>query len=35
VSEFSYMTAWFCAGITIIILSLPILKLDSEKSRDK
>src|SRR5215207_5923679 len=31
VSEFSYMTAWLCAGITIIILSLPILKLDSEK----
>jgi hypothetical protein len=35
VSEFGYMTAWFCAGITIIILSLPILKLDSEKSRNK
>jgi len=31
VSEFSYMTAWLSAGITIIILSLPILKLDSEK----
>ena len=34
VSQFNYMTAWLCAGITIIILSLPILKLDSEKSRD-
>ena len=32
VSQFSYMTAWLCAGITIIILSLPILKLDSEKT---
>ncbi len=34
VSQFSYMTAWLCAGITIIILSLPILKLDSEKNID-
>ena len=29
VSEFSYSIAWLCAGITIIILSLPILMLDS------
>src|SRR5215211_3778993 len=30
VSQFSYKIAWLCAGITIIILSLPILRLDSE-----
>jgi MFS family permease len=29
-SQFSYKIAWLCAGITIIILSLPILRLDSE-----
>ena len=30
VSQLSYKIAWLCAGITIIILSLPILRLDSE-----
>ena len=29
VSIFSYTIAWLCAGIIIIILSIPILKLDS------
>jgi len=29
-SELNYKIAWLCAGITIIILSLPILRLDSE-----
>jgi MFS family permease len=29
-SQISYKLAWVCAGITIIILSLPILKLDSD-----
>ncbi len=33
VSQFSYNIAWLCAGITIIILSLPILMLDSEKNQ--
>ena len=33
VSQFSYDIAWLCAGITIIILSLPILMLDSEKNQ--
>ena len=31
VNQFSYNIAWLCAGITIIILSLPILRLESEK----
>ena len=30
VSQLNYKIAWLCAGITIIILSLPILRLDSE-----
>ena len=30
VSQFSYNIAWLCAGIIIIILSIPILRLDSE-----
>ena len=29
-SQLNYMIAWLCAGITIIILSLPILRLDSD-----
>jgi MFS family permease len=29
-SQISYKLAWVCAGITIILLSLPILKLDSD-----
>jgi MFS family permease len=29
-SQLNYKIAWLCAGITIIILSLPILRLDSE-----
>ena len=29
-SQISYKLAWICAGITIILLSLPILKLDSD-----
>jgi len=33
VSQYSYTMAWLCAGITIIILSLPILMLDSEKNQ--
>ncbi len=33
VSQYSYNIAWLCAGITIIILSLPILMLDSEKNQ--
>ena len=33
VSQYSYSIAWLCAGITIIILSLPILMLDSEKNQ--
>jgi len=33
VSQFNYHIAWLCAGITIIILSLPILMLDSEKNQ--
>lgn len=31
VNQFGYNIAWLCAGITIIILSLPILRLESEK----
>lgn len=31
VSQFSYKIAWLCAGIIIILLSLPILRLDSEQ----
>jgi MFS family permease len=30
VSQFSYTIAWLCAGIIIIMLSIPILSLDSE-----
>lgn len=33
VSQLSYKIAWLCAGITIIILSIPILRLDSESDR--
>ncbi|HEX2408153.1 MAG TPA: MFS transporter [Nitrososphaeraceae archaeon] len=31
VIQFGYKIAWLCAGITIIILSIPILRLDSEQ----
>ena len=31
VNQFGYNIAWLCAGFTIIILSLPILRLVSEK----
>ena len=31
VNQFGYNIAWLCAGFTIIILSLPILRLESEK----
>ena len=30
VNQFGYNIAWLCAGFTIIILSLPILRLESE-----